>query len=102
MVFRDKKLNVSRRFFGRLPGIFFIALFLTGCAETSPTAIRQVDPASGGTDLDQHVVDGQGTAQDRAAINASNQRIFDAEHAGGPVVTTAPPAPSQPQGGIPQ
>jgi hypothetical protein len=96
MVFQDEKQRLPIRF---LPGIFSIALFLAGCAATSSTAIPHEDPASHGPDLDSHVVVGQGTAEQRAAIDASNQKIFDAEHANSPAATTAPSAPSQTQGG---
>ena len=47
-----------------------LPLVLTmGCASTAP------DPAKSG-----HVVDGQGTAADRSAIQSTNEQIYNAEH----------------------
>jgi hypothetical protein len=93
MVFQNEKRGVPIRF---LTGLFAGVLFLAGCAGTSSTATRQEDPASNGSDPDGHIVVGQGTAEDQAVINASNQKIFDAEHAESPDATAAPPSSSQP------
>ena len=94
MAFRDQGQRIPRRFFGQLSGIFFVALFLAGCADDSPAIVRREGP-----DQDQQVVIGQGTAQDRTAIEASNQKIFDAEQAGVTTPTPAPPTPTQPKSG---
>ena len=56
--------------------------FLLGCA-TSPQAKRP-------TFVDRPVV-GSGNSDDRAAIDSSNQQIFNAEHAATP---DSPPPPS--------
>jgi fructose-specific component phosphotransferase system IIB-like protein len=90
---------------------FSIATFLAGCADTPSTATKQEVPIIQQPDMNQDTVVGQGTAQDRNAINASNQRMFDAEHAESPPeITTsvapaasAPPAtPAQTPAGTPQ
>ena len=99
MVFHEEK---QRGGLIRLLGIVSAALFLAGCAGTSSSAARE-DPAARDPDPDQHVVVGQGTAEDRAAINASNQKMFNAEHADSPAATsTAPPDPVPLQRGSPQ
>jgi len=94
MAFRDQSQGIPRRFFGHLVSIFTSALCLAGCADNPPAIIRHVGP-----DQDQQVVIGQGTAQDRTAIEASNQKIFETEQAGVTTATPAPLSPTQPKSG---
>ncbi len=89
MGFPDEKRRVPILF---VTGLFAVAFFLAGCAETSSTAGSHRDPASPAPDSNQRMVVGQGTAEDRTVIDATDQRIFDAEHAGSP-------ASGQPAGG---
>jgi hypothetical protein len=98
MVFPDERQSFPVRF---LALTFCLAALLTGCAGSSST-ITKPAPLVLGPEPAQIVVDGQATDQQRAAINASNQRIFDAEHAATPAENAAPPTPANPQGGIPQ
>ncbi|MCE0523575.1 MAG: hypothetical protein LV480_11765 [Methylacidiphilales bacterium] len=92
MIFPNEKRRVQLRF---PAGILCIALFLAGCAEASSTASPSKDSAS---NQEGHIVDGQGTSQDRTVISNFNQQIFDAEHPGSPGAPAAPPsAPSQVQ-----
>jgi len=82
MVLPDEKQGVPLRL---VIGIVPIAVLLTGCADTSSAAASQ-EP-----EQDQHIVDGQGTAQDRSVIESTNQKIFETEHIDSPDVTIAPP-----------
>jgi hypothetical protein len=101
MIFPDKKQQVS---VGLLTGVFPVALFLAGCAETASPAYKG-DLPDYGRDSGQHVISGSPTTQDHAAIETSNQRIFDAEHADSSAVSATPDstnAPTAAQGGSSQ
>ena len=71
-----------------MAGLFSAAFLLAGCAGTSSTT-RQ-DPGVLETDQNQNVVVGQGTNDERNVITATNQKMFEAEHAESPAATAAP------------
>jgi len=97
MVFQGEKHGLAARW---LRGLLF-SLVLTGCADKPFVMHPVTNPPAPAPVLDQHAVVGGGTAQDkdRAAIDASNQQMFEVEHATSPAptdTTTVAPAPEAP------